>query len=89
MLTPSGIVKVIYLSFVRVEDVGHTKVEELQHQQTFSDDSAAESSPRTGVVKNLMNEDDIKASYALDTPVCLNIYFVSLRMMNTTFICLD
>ncbi|KAL8147125.1 hypothetical protein AgCh_004733 [Apium graveolens] len=49
-------------------DVGYTKVEELQHQQSFSDDLAAESSPRTSVVKNLMNEDDIKASYALDTP---------------------
>ncbi|XP_017252558.1 uncharacterized protein LOC108223027 isoform X2 [Daucus carota subsp. sativus] len=49
-------------------DVGHAKVDELQHQPNVSDDSAAESSPRTGVVKNLMNEDDIKASYALDTP---------------------
>lgn len=72
MRTP-GIVKVIYVSFIPVADVGHTKAEELQHQQTFSDDLAAESSPRTSVVKNLMNEDDIKASYAVDAPVCLNI----------------
>lgn len=79
MLRTPGMVKVIYISFVPVADVGNTKVEELQHQQTFSDNLASESSPRTSVVKNLMNEDDIKASYALDTPVCLNILCMTLH----------
>ncbi|KAL5837518.1 hypothetical protein ACOSQ3_014687 [Xanthoceras sorbifolium] len=48
-------------------DVGHLKVEEQQQQQNLPEESTLESalSPRLG--KNLMNEDDLKAPYAIDT----------------------
>ncbi|KAM7524654.1 hypothetical protein LguiA_014556 [Lonicera macranthoides] len=49
-------------------EVGHMKVEELQQQQTMSDDLATESPSNAGLGKNPINDDDIKASYALDTP---------------------
>ncbi|XP_050375905.1 general negative regulator of transcription subunit 3 isoform X2 [Argentina anserina] len=47
-------------------DAGHPKVED-QQQQSVIDESTSESSPSSGLVKNLMNEDDMKASYAIDT----------------------
>lgn len=57
--------------FVADAEIGHAKVEELQHQQNLSDDLAAESVTSTAVVKNNMNEDDSKTSYSSDIPVCL------------------
>ncbi|XP_071909488.1 uncharacterized protein [Coffea arabica] len=51
----------------RDADVGHAKVEELHQQPAVSEDSS-ESIGNSGLVKNLMNEDDMKASYALDPP---------------------
>ncbi|KAA8516252.1 hypothetical protein F0562_016545 [Nyssa sinensis] len=54
-------------------EVDHTKVEELQQQQTLSDDSTAEAASNSGLGKNLMNEDDLKASYPLDTPVAASV----------------
>ncbi|KAL6181360.1 hypothetical protein ACLB2K_048015 [Fragaria x ananassa] len=47
-------------------DAGHPKVED-QQQQSIPDDSTSESAPSSGIVKNLMNEDDMKASYAIDS----------------------
>ncbi|XP_034693421.1 CCR4-NOT transcription complex subunit 3 isoform X2 [Vitis riparia] len=47
-------------------DVGHVKAEDQQQQQNVSDDSTMESAP-SSLGKNLMNEDDLKASYAMDT----------------------
>ncbi|XP_059647301.1 general negative regulator of transcription subunit 3 isoform X2 [Cornus florida] len=50
-------------------EVGNAKLEELQQQQqTLSEDSTAESAPSSGLGKNLLNEDDMKASYSLDSP---------------------
>ncbi|XP_049358752.1 general negative regulator of transcription subunit 3 isoform X2 [Solanum verrucosum] len=49
-------------------DVGHSKAEELQQQQILPEDSSADSSVNAGLGKNLLNEDDMKASYGLDTP---------------------
>lgn len=49
-------------------EAGHAKIEELQQQQTLSEDSAADSTPNAGPGKNATNEDDLKASYALDMP---------------------
>ncbi|XP_059668207.1 uncharacterized protein LOC132313456 [Cornus florida] len=49
-------------------EVGQLKVEELQLQHTLSDDSTMKSAPSSGLGKNPLNEDDLKASYALDTP---------------------
>ncbi|XP_017247305.1 uncharacterized protein LOC108218731 isoform X2 [Daucus carota subsp. sativus] len=49
-------------------EIGHAKVEDLQHQQHLSDDLAAESTPILGVVKNNMNEDESKTSYSSDMP---------------------
>ncbi|KAK9925664.1 hypothetical protein M0R45_022935 [Rubus argutus] len=45
-------------------DAGHSKVED-QQQQNIPDDTTSESS--SGLVKNIMNEDDLKASYAIDS----------------------
>ncbi|KAK9986781.1 hypothetical protein SO802_031732 [Lithocarpus litseifolius] len=49
-------------------DVGHVKVEEQQQQQNLPDDSTIDSSTGSGLGKNLMNDDDLKTSNALDTP---------------------
>ncbi|KAL3534805.1 hypothetical protein ACH5RR_003266, partial [Cinchona calisaya] len=51
----------------RDADAGHAKVEELHQQHAVSED-CSESVGNSGLVKNLINEDDIKASYALDPP---------------------
>lgn len=51
-------------------DVGHLKVEEQLQQQNLSEESAPESAPSSGLSKNLMNEDDMKAPYAVDSSVC-------------------
>ncbi|KAI5330629.1 PREDICTED: general negative regulator [Prunus dulcis] len=48
-------------------DVGHPKVEDQQQQQNTPDDSTVDSTPVSGLVKNLINEDDLKASYAIDS----------------------
>ena len=42
----------------------------MQQQQNLSDDSPTESASSTGFGKNLINDDDLKASIALDAPVC-------------------
>lgn len=50
-------------------DVGSAKVEEQQQQQNLPDDSTVDSTTGSGLGKNLMNEDDLKASYTIDSPV--------------------
>lgn len=50
-----------------VADAGHSKADELQQQQISLEDSSADAN--AGLGKNLLNEDDMKASYGLDTPV--------------------
>lgn len=49
-------------------DVGSAKVEEQQQQQNLPDDSTVDSTTGSGLGKNLMNEDDLKASYSIDSP---------------------
>ncbi|XP_044499732.1 general negative regulator of transcription subunit 3-like isoform X2 [Mangifera indica] len=49
-------------------EVGHLKVEEQQQQQNLPEESTVESAPSPGLCKNLVNEDDIKVSYAMDSP---------------------
>lgn len=56
--------------FVYHVDVGHAKAEDQQQQQNASDDSTVEAAPGSGLGKNLMNEDDLKTSYTMDTSVC-------------------
>lgn len=51
-------------------DGGHAKVEDL-HQQSAVPEDSSEAVPSSGHVKNLMTEDDMKPSYALDSPVRL------------------
>ncbi|KAL3533385.1 hypothetical protein ACH5RR_006906, partial [Cinchona calisaya] len=51
----------------RDADAGLAKVEELHQQPAVSEDSS-ESVANSGLMKNLMNEDDMKASSALDPP---------------------
>ncbi|KAJ8550714.1 hypothetical protein K7X08_000084 [Anisodus acutangulus] len=52
-----------------VADTGHSKADELQQQQILPEDSSADSAANAGLGKNLLNEDDMKASYGLDTPM--------------------
>lgn len=47
-------------------DLNHLKNEEQQQPQSLSDDPTLESTPNT-----LVNEEDLKAGYAVDSPVCL------------------
>jgi len=51
-------------------DAAHVKVEDQQQHQNPSDDLKTEPATNSGLSKNLMNEDDLKFSYAADTPVC-------------------
>lgn len=55
--------------FARAE-TGHIKVDELQQQQSLTDESSSESASNSGLGKNLVPEDELKASYPLDTSVC-------------------
>lgn len=50
-------------------DVGIAKTDELQQQQILPEDSSADSSANAGLGKGVLNEDDMKASYGLDTPM--------------------
>jgi len=55
-------------------DVGSAKVEEQQQQQqqqqqNLPEDSTVDSTTGSGLGKSLMNEDDLKVSYAIDSPV--------------------
>ncbi|OMO62301.1 hypothetical protein CCACVL1_22902 [Corchorus capsularis] len=52
-------------------DLGHAKLEE-QQPQNLPDDASSEAVPTSGLVKNLMNEDDMKAPYAMDSPVSVS-----------------
>ncbi|XP_039021825.1 general negative regulator of transcription subunit 3-like isoform X2 [Hibiscus syriacus] len=52
-------------------DVGIAKVEE-QQLQNLSDGSSSEAIPTSGLAKNLMNEDDSKAPYAIDSPAAVS-----------------
>lgn len=57
-------------------EIGVTKVEE-QQQHNLPDDSNADTAPSSGFGKNLTNEDDMKAAYAIDSVVCLPYFFGS------------
>ncbi|KAL9323888.1 hypothetical protein ACSQ67_008745 [Phaseolus vulgaris] len=67
--SPTSIIKCVSdtLLFVTI-DVGNSKVDESQ-QQIFPDDSGTESTASTGISKNFMNEDELKSTYAVDSPV--------------------
>ncbi|XP_054811066.1 uncharacterized protein LOC129312447 isoform X2 [Prosopis cineraria] len=47
---------------------GNSKVEEHQQQQNAPDDSVSESTANNGLGKNLLNEEDLKSTYAVDSP---------------------
>ncbi|CAN4096899.1 unnamed protein product [Withania somnifera] len=51
--------------FTFATDAGQSKADELQPQQILPEDSSA----IAGVGKNLLNEDDMKTSHGLDTPM--------------------
>ena len=48
---------------------GNSKVEEHQQQQNIPDDSTSESTASNGLGKNLLSEEDLKSTYALDSTV--------------------
>ncbi|KAB2059047.1 hypothetical protein ES319_A11G275800v1 [Gossypium barbadense] len=47
-------------------DIGNAKVEE-QQPRNLPDDSSSEAVPTSGLAKNLMNEDEMKTQYAIDS----------------------
>ncbi|XP_077239965.1 uncharacterized protein LOC143880867 isoform X2 [Tasmannia lanceolata] len=49
-------------------DISHVKIEDQQQQQNSSDNLNAETASNSGLNKNIMNEDDLKMPYAVDTP---------------------
>ena len=51
-------------------EVGHPSVEEQQLKQNLPEDSTTESAPTSGLGKSLVIEDELTASYAMDTSVC-------------------
>ncbi|KAG5100979.1 hypothetical protein AAZX31_16G039800 [Glycine max] len=53
-------------------DVGNSKIEEQQQHQNFPDDSTIESIASTGIGKNLINEDDSKSAYTVDSPAAVS-----------------
>ncbi|KAH6807131.1 transcription regulator NOT2/NOT3/NOT5 family protein [Perilla frutescens var. frutescens] len=48
-----------------------SKVEEMQQQQSLTEDSSAESAVNSGLGKTLVPEDELKSSYALDNAVAV------------------
>ncbi|KAL4378130.1 hypothetical protein GQ457_02G035050 [Hibiscus cannabinus] len=56
-------------------DVGNAKVEE-QQPQNLPEDSSSEAVPTSVLAKNLTNEDDMKAPYAIDSPTAVSGSFV-------------
>lgn len=47
-------------------ELGNAKVDEMEQQQSFSDDPAADPAQITGLSKNAANEEDPKVAYGLD-----------------------
>ncbi|KAH1083533.1 hypothetical protein J1N35_023294 [Gossypium stocksii] len=52
-------------------DVGNAKVEE-QQPRNLPDDSSSEAVPTSGLAKNLMNEDEMKTQYTIDSPAAVS-----------------
>ncbi|XP_061355253.1 uncharacterized protein LOC133299787 isoform X2 [Gastrolobium bilobum] len=53
-------------------DIGNSKVEEVQQQQIFPDDSGSESTASTGIGKNFIDEDELKSTYVVDSPAAVS-----------------
>ncbi|GJU16358.1 hypothetical protein Tco_1144324 [Tanacetum coccineum] len=47
-------------------EIGNAKVDEMDQQQSLSDDVAADSAQNVGLSKNAANEEDPKVAYASD-----------------------
>ncbi|PON33267.1 CCR4-NOT complex [Parasponia andersonii] len=54
-------------SSTKESELGQSKVDE-QQQQNLPDDSAADPTTSSGVAKNLLNEDELKAQYVVESP---------------------
>jgi len=65
------------LYYLYYADGGNSKGEEQQQHQNFTDEPTTESTASTAIGKNLINEDDSKSAYAVDSPVC----FIILNML--------
>ncbi|XP_012092685.1 CCR4-NOT transcription complex subunit 3 isoform X3 [Jatropha curcas] len=59
--------QVVMSSGAKDADVSLSKVEEQQQPQNLPDDSTPESAPSSGLSKNLVNEDELKTAYTMDT----------------------
>ncbi|KAJ9131920.1 hypothetical protein P3X46_034821 [Hevea brasiliensis] len=60
--------QVMISSSAKDADVGHLNAEEQQQPQNLPDDSIPESVATSGLSKNLVNKDELKTPYAMDTP---------------------
>ncbi|KAF2306944.1 hypothetical protein GH714_022676 [Hevea brasiliensis] len=60
--------QVMMSSSAKDADVGHLNAEEQQQPQNLPDDSIPESVATSGLSKNLVNKDELKTPYAMDTP---------------------
>lgn len=58
------------LYYLYYADGGNSKSEEQQQHQNFPDEPTTESTASNVIGKNLINEDDSKSAYAVDSPVC-------------------
>lgn len=58
---------------------------EDQQQQNLSEDSAVEIAPGSGISKNLMNDDEFKASYVKDVSVWF--FFITFSSILMYFVC--
>ena len=67
---------------VYAAEVSHAKIDE-QQQQSLPDNSATDPTTTSGLGKNPMNEDDLKATYAVDSPVR---FFISLPFPSDFFL---
>ncbi|KAK4282142.1 hypothetical protein QN277_013554 [Acacia crassicarpa] len=66
ILSPSS--QQAMISSVSQDSDGNSKVEEHQQQQNTPDDSVSESTASNGLGKNLLSEEDLKSTYAVESP---------------------
>ncbi|GKE90754.1 hypothetical protein Tco_1571849 [Tanacetum coccineum] len=58
-------VVLLYLLLFQAE-IDNAKVDEMDQQQSLSDDAAADSAQNVGLIKNAANKEDPKVAYASD-----------------------
>ena len=94
MLPDSGCIILMVNFFHILTETVPNKVEEIQQQQSLTEDSAADSAVNSGLGKNLVAEDELKSPYALEAAVCgffcyyANLLLFISNILKSTFTCL-